>query len=1050
MVRTNRWFVGAIAAALGLGTLSSRGAEESPAATRQYAVAAAFQGRKLPKLAAEEWRKFLADFPNDPRRDKAQHALGVCLMDDGQLDAGIRAFQALVASSPKYEQLDAVYLNLGVALSRRARSKKSADDERAADKAFADVIQEFPKSGLVTRALFNRAEGAFLAGRLEDAVGGYMALIRDHPKDEIVPEATYALGIAQDGLKRPADAAKTFADFAAKFPTHALAAECLVRRAEATAALKKFPEAEILFKQAAGTKGFAYADYALLRQAACLQEQGKTDEAARVYESLATTFPKSPLQARALLAAGQCRYRSGDYSKARAALAKAAEFKGPEAGESAYWTGRCLLKEKKPADALAAFEAGLSSAPVPTARPLLSLGRADATAAIPGRKGDAAKRYAVFAKEFPDHTEAPQALSLAAFAALEAGESAAAKTHAADFLARYPHHALRPEALFALAEAELRLNRFEEAAARFRELTESAPNSPRAEESRVRRGLALSLQRKHDEAIGSLSADLPRLKTKALVAEANSLIGRAHAARNEFDAAVKALNAALEAKPDWSQGDETRLVLAHCLLALKRPADAESELKKLIAGFPKSPILDRAYLRLAECAWDQGRLDAALTAYRESARRASNGPAASAAWAGVGRTLYRQGNAKGAVEAFDMALRKDGRNTAVPRTRYFRALAEHQIGKETSAIEDVDAFLASKPEGDESFDARFLKGLCQAAAGQQAGAVDTFAAILKERPGYAQSARVEYELAFSQTLLKRDKEAAETFRRVATTNPSGPLAAEAWFRLGELEYAAGRFADAAKDYANAAVKGTDAALKEKAQHKLGWCAFKQKDFAGAAAAFDRQVAEAPGGSLVHDGRYMAAESEFQQAHWRAALDRLLKVIDAKPPAYHARALHRAGQCAGQLKDWSASATYYKDLLAAAPKFAQAPEARYGLGWALQNLEQYPQAIDAYQQVTRETDTETAAKAQFMIGECLFAEKRHADAAPQFLKAAYGYPYEEWAGNAHFEAARCFEILKQGEQARESYRVLAEKYPKHPKAKLAAERLKELESESAGR
>jgi TolA-binding protein len=137
------------------------------------------------------------------------------------------------------------------------------------------------------------------------------------------------------------------------------------------------------------------------------------------------------------------------------------------------------------------------------------------------------------------------------------------------------------------------------------------------------------------------------------------------------------------------------------------------------------------------------------------------------------------------------------------------------------------------------------------------------------------------------------------------------------------------------------------------------------------------------------------------------------------------------------------AAHFGALLAAFPQFDQAPEARYGLGLALQNQGQYPQAVAEYRRVTDETGTETAARAQFMIGECYFLQKDHAEAVRQFLKGAYGYPYEEWVGNCHFEAARCFEILKQIDQARQSYRVLVAKYPTHEKAKLAADRLKEL-------
>jgi TolA-binding protein len=114
-----------------------------------------------------------------------------------------------------------------------------------------------------------------------------------------------------------------------------------------------------------------------------------------------------------------------------------------------------------------------------------------------------------------------------------------------------------------------------------------------------------------------------------------------------------------------------------------------------------------------------------------------------------------------------------------------------------------------------------------------------------------------------------------------------------------------------------------------------------------------------------------------------------------------------------------------------------------LAWALQNQGQTDQAIREYQTVTEETSTETAVKAQFMIGECYFAKKQHKEAVRHFLKAAFGYNHDEWTPLAYFEAARCFEVLKDIPHAINSYKAVIEKYPKHNKAVEAKRRLAAL-------
>jgi len=1024
---------------------SSAEPQEPPAATRRYAVAAGLQTRHLPRLAAEEWRKFVAEFPGDPRQDRAHHYLGVCLLQDGQLDAAVSELQALPAAYPKYDQLDAVALNLGVARLRRAGKTKQPADLDAALQTFAALLQKAPQGPQAPRALFYQAEALAQAGKPDQAAAAYAKLTETYPQSDLAPDAAYALGVTQDALKHPDQAAATFAGFAQKFPKHPLADECRLRQAEVLFGQKKYAEAEPLYAQVSATPGFAYADHALLRQAACLLGRGRLDEAATLDQSLPQKFPGSKLIGQARLAAGKALLQADKPGPAREALAPLTREKRPEGAEAAYWTARAYLKEKDAARALSAVESVLAAYPDGPARPLLEFVRADALAEVPPRRGEAATAYADFARKRPADPQAPQALYLAAHTALRADQFDAAKAHASAFAAAFPSHALLPEARFTAAEADLRARRWPEAASGYADLVKQWPQSPHADEARVRRALAQSMQKKSDAVVEALTPELPKFRDKALLAQAQYLIGRAHADQGRLDPAVAALNASLAARGDWAQADETLLTLAHCQRARNQPGEAEAALGKLLKAFPTSPVAAQALYLLADCEAARDQPDPALTHYREAAAKAAgDDPTGPLAQFGVGRLLYRKGDWNGAVEALGVLANRFPKSDVLPRALYARALAERKLARNEQALRDVQAFLASNPKGDEANDARLVLGLCQSSLGRDKDAAETLGALARDQPGYAQVDQVRYEHAFALQKLKREADAVEAFRKLAAASPSSPLAAEALFRAGEIHYAAARYAEAAAAYADALAKSPAPALRETVLHKIAWCAFQRGDFPAAAAAFDRQAAEAPSGPLLQDAYFLAAEAEFRQEHWQNALDRYLKVARARPPAYHARALYRAGQCAGRLKDWPASASRYEELLAAFPKSDRAADALYGLGLALQNQEKLPQAVAAYERVVKETDTETAAKAQFMIGECLFARKDHEGAAAQFLKAAYGYPYEEWAGNAHFEAARCFEVLKKLDQARLSYKILAETYPNHPKAKAAAERLKDLQ------
>ena len=123
------------------------------------------------------------------------------------------------------------------------------------------------------------------------------------------------------------------------------------------------------------------------------------------------------------------------------------------------------------------------------------------------------------------------------------------------------------------------------------------------------------------------------------------------------------------------------------------------------------------------------------------------------------------------------------------------------------------------------------------------------------------------------------------------------------------------------------------------------------------------------------------------------------------------------------------------------------EARYGVGLALQNEKKLDEAIAVYEQITKETNNETAAKAHFMIGECVFAQKKFTRAIEHFVEVTDGFPekepYTQWQALAHFEAGRCFIELGDSENATESLNTVVKKFPKHPRAKDAAELIANL-------
>ncbi len=327
----------------------------------------------------------------------------------------------------------------------------------------------------------------------------------------------------------------------------------------------------------------------------------------------------------------------------------------------------------------------------------------------------------------------------------------------------------------------------------FGELLQKYPAHADAETWQVRRGLSLYLQKKYAETIDWLQPKLAELRAPDALAEANYLLGGSQVELKQFDAAAKSLEASLAAAPKWRQADQTLLLLARADGELHRGQQARTALRRLIAEFPQSNVLDRAHYRLGELAYADGdfqRPRRSTSRWSTGGRKAPWSPAPSMDW--VGRSSVR--TTTPAPKGFSIRCsRSIPRDKLVPRARYARGIARHQRKNFAPAIEDVQALLAADPTPAEKSDARYLLGLCQAGLKKHAEAAASFQAILQDDPKYAGADKVLYELAWALKQQDKQKEAVEVFARLAAEHADSPLAAEAQYHVGESAYQAGDF-----------------------------------------------------------------------------------------------------------------------------------------------------------------------------------------------------------------------------------------------------------------
>jgi len=1028
-----------------------------PAAVRQFRDAVAFQDRGVYELAADEWQKFLQQFPQDPLVPKARHYLGVCQLLEKQYDAALATFRQVIEAYPKSELADASYLNLGLTQYSLAQAGNAAAYEDAA-KTFGTLIERFPQSKTLPEALYYLGESLYASDKKTEARDAYAKLADKFPAAPLRADGLYALAVTLQDLGQTAEAGATFDRFLKDFPQHALRAEVMLRRAETLFSQGQFASAEAWFQSAAQSANFPLADVATLRQAASLLEQKKIAEAAALYATIPTKFPQSAQRAAAMLAAGNCFYLIGNLDSAAEWLTAALSAADPGAAgqatmaEAAHWLARVYLKQGKPAEALAAVERAGAQATTTTFAAPLALDRADAIYELPGRRGEALALYADLVERFPQHPIAPQALYMAAFTALGQGDYTAAQSYCERFAQQYPDAALSDDIRAVAAEAALQLKQYAVAEKLYAQCADKRPMHADAARWRVRRGLALFLDKRYSDVVTATTELIPTLKSPDLVAQAHYLLGSAQLELQQPEAAQAALTASLTAEPKGKYADEALLNLAAAQRMQNQLPAAMATLDRLAQEYPQSKLLERAYFRGGEYATAAGDFGKARGLYQQMLETWPNGPLAANAQYGLAWTQLAQRDYAAAAQALDALLARYPGQPVAAKALYARALAREQLQDYSGAQSDAAAFLATEPSAGERLDAIYIQGLCAAGLQQFDQAAEFFRSILTANPQFASADKVLYELAWALKSADKSAEANETFDRLAREYPSSPLANEALFHLGEHAYQQRDFAVAAQRYRQVIEAAGKSALAEKAWHKLGWTHHQQGQFAEAAKTFADQKAAFPEGELAAEAQFMVAESLFGEKKYEAARDAYRQSQTTPPtnPEQRALAALHLSQALSQLKDWSEASKVAAAALSDFPESAYRPELLYEAGWALQNQGSADEALKHYEQVAAATDREVSARAQFMMGEILFDRKQYKEAVRHFFKVAYGYGYPKapealrvWQANAAYEAARCFEGMNMMEQAKKSYREVIEQYPDSDKQGPAKNRLQSL-------
>lgn len=1043
--------------------------ESSEAARAAYTSAAALQNREAWDLAAEEWATLIASHPADPLALKGRYYLGVCQIKNGDWPAAAQTFRDVIASKADAATVALARWELGRGLFQAAQQKPSAVAYEDAASSLREFLGKSPGHPQAPEAVFFLGESLWQAGKRDAAIEAWQRFVRDHAASPRMPEVLYALGVGQTELKRPADAAATFKRFADSFPSHALAEDVAIWRADAAITTGAAADAERILVPLAAGKGPRAAD-ALERLGAVRWFQKNWTGAAEAYARLADERKDPAQAASAAASAGRAYVRAGALDKARPLLGRAAGQPGAVGADAAHSLALVELDSKQPARALEVATQGIAAIAATrnadaSRLAVLSLDRADALWELPGRKAEAAQAYAEIVSKHPQETDTVLAArAMLALALLDQGKPAEALKAADDFLAMNaaPDAGSRLLDVKAIrAEALLGVGKPAQAAAAYGDLVAANKEARQRPTWQLRQAAALAGAKQWKDVHAVLGPATPSLTGEA-AAEALLLDATALVELDKPADSLKPLATLEKEHRAWPRREEALLLGVRSRRESGDKAAALALAEDLAKQFPTGAFADISWYRLGQLRQEASRFDEAIEAYAKSKAAKPKGPRAAWALLATGWCHDAKGRMREAIAAWTELLDGYPDSSAAASALLARGDARYRSGDFSGGLKDAERFLANAAaKGDAAKaggEARMLSALCLAGEKKHADAVQAFRRLLEEQPGFPAADRAVFEMGLAQMLDDKRDDAVKTFQSLVEKFPQSGRVADAWLEIGEARFDAKAWNEATAAYekaiAAAGGKADARALVEQARHKLGWTHSMRKDHAAAAKVFRDQLAGFADGPLAGDAQAMLGESLFQVGDHAAAAQALAAAL-AKPESLSSAdlrglALIRAAECAARRDRWDESLSFATKLEKSKPESTYAGQARYAAAWALQNLGRLEEALAGYRALADRGRTELAARARLMEGEVLFEQGNHKDAIKAFFKVAYGFgekqapaAFHPWQAQATFEAAKCFEVLGKPDQAAKLYGELVDRYPDAEQAPAARKRLEAL-------
>lgn len=740
-----------------------------------------------------------------------------------------------------------------------------------------------------------------------------------------------------------------------------------------------------LFDQAAAGSG-PYAAPARYQQAECAYAEGDWETAARAYESLEKQHPRHERVPAARYSLAWCRFQQGRFKDAAVAFHRFSVVHATHA--LAPW---------------ALYMAGVSYA----------------------RGGDldlAESAYRAGLQSYPEGEVVDRMQYGLAWLATKRGDNAAAVSEWQGFLKRWPDSPLAASATFLLADALYKEKRYATAREQYLTLLKRFPADPLAEDALYYAANASLALGENAQARDEFQQFLRLRPSSSLAQDAQRRLADCYYALGQYDAAEKGYEDIRSRFPRTQAAADSALGLGWVAFS-RGDWGRAAERFKLAAGELKGDARAEAWLRCGDALFNLADYEGALLAYRQAEAPETSRELRVAAHMGAGWAAYRRRDFVQAYGEWGHALVQASDETARAEAAYWMAWCLFRQGRWDEAAQAYAEVTDRWPNSHLVPDALVQQANSLQNAGRCEDALPIYQRVSDAWPRHPKAVAALHGLQICYAALGRDEEAVAVAKAFVKQHADSAAAPLVQYQVAEHYLARKDYARAEKELDELKAAYPKSAVDIAATYWRGQARFKNLKFSQAIQDWKDVVARAPQHPLAPRALFKTGLAWYRLQEYGQAESTFRQVVDAygDTPDVAADARFNLGLTYKRMGRDEDAIRAYREVVEKHPGSELASMAAIRIGYIYEDAQDYAQAIGAYRAVAAMDKGKIGAEAQYLVGDCLLAQKKFGEALLAYRSVQEFFPEQKgWIVTALAKRGELLESLGKDREALEEY------------------------------